>query len=86
MSTIIETQQLDSRPFILVYENNILDVGKQFLALTGYEKDEVINNDIKHLCHNLRLHVSIDNLEHGHESFFIFTKSLEAREVVNAGI
>jgi PAS domain S-box len=86
MSTIIETQQLDSRPFILVYENNILDVGKQFLALTGYEKDEVINNDIKHLCHNLRLHVSIDNLEHGHESFFIFTKSLEAREVTMSTI
>lgn len=77
-----EMQQMNSLPYILINKDTILEVGEQFLELVGYERDEIVNRSMDYLFyHKLRINANLDLLKENRNSFFVFTKSLEPREV-----
>lgn len=68
--------------YIKTHENKVIDVEESFLKLTKYNKKDIINKNINYILYNLlRLHIDITELYQNQESYFIFTKELDLREV-----
>ena len=80
-----EKEKLVDNPFITSTQDIVTEISNGFLELTGYSKDELVNKDIFEVFTRLlRLSKKIfekiyikDNIE-----CYIFTKSLEVREVI----
>lgn len=76
-----ELYQQDSS-YIKAYKNKIIEAGNSFLKLTKYRKHEILNMDINYFLQNLlRLNNEITNLDKKQDSYYIFTKDLDVREV-----
>ncbi|MCX7711495.1 MAG: PAS domain S-box protein [Clostridia bacterium] len=75
-------EKVSNVPNIITYENEAVSVNDSFLELTGYNKEEILKKNIEHILKNLlRFNGDIESLKQSNKSFFIFTKSLEPREV-----
>jgi PAS domain S-box-containing protein len=72
---------LDRVSFILVKDREIIKVNKQFIDMTEYTYDELLNKNIEDVFRILRRvgpNVSIDNIDE-QVDYFLFTKSLEVK-------
>ncbi len=76
-----ESYQPDSS-YIKAYKSKIVEVGNPFLELTKYKKHEILNMDINYILQKLlRLNNEITELEKKQDSYYIYTKDLDVREV-----
>lgn len=70
------------KPFLHSKNNIIIKVNNEFTKFTGYSKDELIGKLLTEISCILRIksNIYINNIEKDYECY-VFTKSLEAREV-----
>ncbi len=77
-------------PCILVKNESVIEVSRQFVEMTQYDADELINKNLKDVLTTLRVGPSFDikNINEKAE-YFLFTKLFEYRsiniEIVNQG-
>lgn len=69
-------------PFILVKDGQIIEVSQNFIDMTGYDYDELINNTLEVLFRTLRVGPNFDikNIDERID-YFMFTKSFEVKFV-----
>ncbi|MCX7711493.1 MAG: PAS domain S-box protein [Clostridia bacterium] len=80
----VSIYKLSHLPYQITTDNIVMDMGYAFTTLTGYMNSDVIKKDISWILKRLlKSKYDINENEIGNEEkvFFIFTKSLEAREV-----
>ncbi|WP_243155995.1 PAS domain-containing sensor histidine kinase [Clostridium sp. C2-6-12] len=72
------------RSYVLTSNGKVIDIGEDFLELTGYAKEDILYKNMFEVCNEL-LRMTIDLYDRdssiGEKEGFIFTKSLEAREI-----
>lgn len=70
--------------YLLTSNERVIDVGEAFLELTGYSKEDILYKYISEVWGELlRITLDIDDIDISSKDIdgFIFTKSLEAREI-----
>lgn len=85
MKTSLASIHFKDNSFLISNFNILTDIGNDFLKLTGYSKDEVVDKEISEVFINLlRLpHNTFERIElEGKIDCFLFTKSLNAKEVI----
>jgi len=82
METKVLTESLKYLPYIVASDNKITDVSYAFTNLTEIEISQLIGMDTNSLCDLIRLSSKkgLKNIKDNH-SYYIFTKSLQPREV-----
>jgi len=72
------------RSYILTSNKRVIDIGDDFMELTGYTKDDILYKNMSEVCSEL-LRITIDiydtDISTREKEGFIFTKSFEAREI-----
>lgn len=70
------------KPYLYACDNIITEVNKEFMELTGFKSEELLGKSLLDIGYMLKINSQMllinMNIKH---SGFIFTKSLEAREV-----
>jgi PAS domain S-box-containing protein len=82
MNNIVLSKDLDKLPFVLVRDGAIIEVSQQFINITQFTSDELLNYDVENIFKTLRIgpNVSIDSIDEK-KGYFLFTKSLEVKLV-----
>lgn len=75
-----EHRDIPVYPFITSIDKKVVKVAEGFVWLTGYTAEELSGKTLKELSSILRLHIDISEIIY-EEDLFIFTKSLETRNV-----
>ncbi len=82
MSDSFDTDNLNGIPNIEICENETVNVSDSFVQLSGYCKMDIINKNIEQVFKNLlRVNVDVNAISNTSKSVFIFTKSIDPREV-----
>ncbi|KNY25940.1 sensor histidine kinase [Pseudobacteroides cellulosolvens] len=82
MSGSFDTDNLNEIPYIMICGNEAIDVSDSFLQLSGYCSMEIINKNIEQVFKNLlKANIDVDSINNTPKSLFIFTKSIDPREV-----
>lgn len=77
-----EVRRSYSLPDIIHGDNIIQKVSEEFLNITGYRPDEIAGKSIGHVFGILlRAGVAMEKVLNSQDSFYIFTRNLEPREV-----
>lgn len=78
----IYTKDCNHIPYIVEEKGTIIEVNEQFLELSGFSKEEILNKPFKSIVNNL-LHIDENLLELETKcEAFLFTKFFEARNVI----
>ncbi|HEY9061086.1 MAG TPA: ATP-binding protein [Pseudobacteroides sp.] len=82
MISSFDTDNLNTTPYILIRENEAIDVSNSFLQLSGYSKADILNKSIQHIWeYLLRANVDIGKIMNTSMNSYIFTKNFDPREV-----
>lgn len=84
MTSITRYDDIHKVPWVILYEDNVIEANYAFTELTGYSTEELINNSAETLFVNiLKINISFSEIckSNSLESFYIFTKNRLAREV-----
>ena len=70
--------------YVLTSNGKVIDIGDDFLELTGYTKEDILYKSMSEVCNELlRITIDLYDTESSirEKEGFIFTKSLEVREI-----
>jgi PAS domain S-box-containing protein len=80
----IDYDAFNNRSYVLTSNGKVIDMGEAFLELTGYAKEDILYKSMSEVCSEL-LRITVNIYDEGitpkGKDGFIFTKSLEAREI-----